>query len=91
MKKTKHAPAPTSPPATAPPSPPATAPPSPSINPDALYRWAQVRQYLPISKAAWYAGVASGRYPQSVKLGPSTTCWRGSDLLKLIQGGTGHE
>jgi predicted DNA-binding transcriptional regulator AlpA len=83
LRKTKH-PTPAALPATIPQA-------LPPINPDALYRWHQVRQYIPVSKAAWYEGVRQGRYPASVKLGPSTTCWRGSDLLKLVQEGTGHE
>lgn len=40
--------------------------------------------YLPISKAAWWKGVAEGKYPQPIKLGPKTTCWRESDVLSLI-------
>ena len=40
--------------------------------------------YLPISKAAWWKGVSEGKYPQPIKLGPKTTCWRESDILALI-------
>ena len=40
--------------------------------------------YLPISKSAWWQGVADGKYPQPIKLGPKTTCWRESDILALI-------
>ena len=40
--------------------------------------------YLPISKSAWWQGVAEGKYPQPIKLGPKTTCWRESDILALI-------
>ena len=40
--------------------------------------------YLPISKSAWWQGVAEGKYPQPIKLGPKTTCWRESDVLALI-------
>jgi prophage regulatory protein len=39
---------------------------------------------LPISRSAWWAGVASGRYPKSVKLGPRITAWRVNDLRALI-------
>jgi predicted DNA-binding transcriptional regulator AlpA len=39
---------------------------------------------FPISKSGWYAGVASGRYPKSVKLGPRTTAWRCDDIRNLI-------
>lgn len=30
---------------------------------------------IPVSKSSWWAGVASGKYPPSVKLGPRTTVW----------------
>jgi prophage regulatory protein len=39
---------------------------------------------LPIARSTWWAGVASGRYPKSVKLGPRITAWRVSDLVKLM-------
>jgi len=39
---------------------------------------------IPISKSSWWAGVKSGRYPASVKLGERTTCWRVKDILALI-------
>ena len=40
--------------------------------------------YLPISKSAWWLGVAKGRFPQPIKLGPETTCWRESDVLATM-------
>jgi len=40
--------------------------------------------YLPISKSAWWSGVAEGKYPQPIKLGPKTTCWKESDILALM-------
>lgn len=39
---------------------------------------------IPVSKSAWWAGVASGRFPKPVKLGPRTTAWRVSDIRALI-------
>jgi prophage regulatory protein len=39
---------------------------------------------IPVSKSSWWAGVKSGKYPQSVKLGPRTTAWRVSDIRALI-------
>jgi len=39
---------------------------------------------LPISRSSWWAGVASGRYPKPVKLGPRITAWRVSDLRALM-------
>lgn len=40
---------------------------------------------IPVSKSAWWAGVKTGRYPQPVKLGLRTTCWRAEDILRLIE------
>lgn len=42
---------------------------------------------IPVSKSAWWAGVAAGRYPQPVKLGPRTTAWRAEDITALIKQG----
>jgi len=39
---------------------------------------------IPVSRASWWAGVADGRYPPSVKLGPRTTAWRVQDVIDLI-------
>lgn len=30
---------------------------------------------IPVSRSAWYDGVKSGRYPQSVRLGERTVAW----------------
>ena len=57
-----------------------------TINPQALYRIARVLQYIPVSRSAWWNGVRSGRYPAPVKLGPGTTCWRGADIIAVIEG-----
>ena len=40
---------------------------------------------IPVSKSTWWAGVRSGRYPKSVKLGPRITAWRVSDIRALIE------
>ncbi|HYA41694.1 MAG TPA: AlpA family phage regulatory protein [Syntrophobacteraceae bacterium] len=40
---------------------------------------------IPVSKSTWWAGVKSGRYPQPIKLGERTTCWRVQDIRKLIE------
>jgi predicted DNA-binding transcriptional regulator AlpA len=39
---------------------------------------------LPISRSSWWSGVASGRYPKPVKLGPRITAWRVDDLRALM-------
>jgi prophage regulatory protein len=40
---------------------------------------------LPISKSAWFRGIAAGRYPKPVKLGPNTTVWREQDIRALCE------
>lgn len=42
---------------------------------------------VPVSKSSWWAGVKSGRYPQPIRLGERTTCWRVEDIRKLISVG----
>lgn len=41
---------------------------------------------IPVSKSTWWAGVASGRYPQPVRtLGVRITAWKVEDIRALIQ------
>lgn len=45
---------------------------------------------IPVKKSCWWAGVKSGRFPKSVKLGARVTVWRVEDIRALIaqaQGG----
>lgn len=42
---------------------------------------------IPVSRATWWAGVKSGRYPKPVKLGPRITAWRVEDIRSLIETG----
>jgi len=40
---------------------------------------------IPVKKSTWWAGVASGRFPKSVKLGNGRgTFWRVEDIRSLI-------
>ena len=39
---------------------------------------------LPISASSWWAGVAEGRFPKPVKLGPNITAWRWEDIQGLL-------
>lgn len=48
-------------------------------------RLAQVLTLIPVSKSAWYAGVAEGRYPRPVQLGPRTAAYRAEDIVALIE------
>lgn len=39
---------------------------------------------IPVCAASWYAGVASGRYPKGVLIGPKTRAWKVEDIKALI-------
>lgn len=39
---------------------------------------------IPVSASTWWRGVKSGRYPKPVRISESTTAWRASDVLRLI-------
>lgn len=41
---------------------------------------------IPVSRATWWNGVKTGRFPAPVKLGPRITVWRATDILALIDG-----
>lgn len=40
---------------------------------------------IPVSRSAWWEGVATGRFPQPIKLGPRTTAWRVPDIRRLYE------
>lgn len=39
---------------------------------------------IPVSESTWWSGVASGRFPASIKLGPRTTVWSVASIRALI-------
>lgn len=51
---------------------------------DALLRLPTVLSIIPVSRASWYRGIASGRYPSPVKLSDRVSAWRASDIQTLI-------
>jgi prophage regulatory protein len=64
--------------------------PPPSISDAALLRLSDIlapKGPIPVSRSAWWAGVASGRFPRPLKLGPRTTVWRASDIRALLERG----
>ncbi len=48
-------------------------------------RLKQVLELIPVSKSTWWAGVKSGKFPQSIKLGARITAWKIEDIRQLIQ------
>jgi len=43
-----------------------------------------IQPIIPVSKSTWWAGVRSGRFPKSKKLGERTTVWLESDVMDLL-------
>ncbi|MFD1558806.1 helix-turn-helix transcriptional regulator [Paraburkholderia silviterrae] len=57
------------------------------IQHDSLLRLPEVLARIPVSRATWYAGVKSGRYPPPVSLGPRCVAWKASDIQQLVTQG----
>jgi len=52
---------------------------------DRLLRLHEVLKIIPVSKAQWWKKVSEGYYPQPIKISPRVTCWRYSEVIKLVQ------
>jgi len=48
-------------------------------------RLKQVLQVIPVGRSTWWRGVKEGRFPEPIKLGPRTTCWRAEDIRNLVE------
>jgi predicted DNA-binding transcriptional regulator AlpA len=44
----------------------------------------QVLKAIPVSKSTWFRGIASGKYPPSVKIGTRASAWRVEEIRKCI-------
>jgi predicted DNA-binding transcriptional regulator AlpA len=45
----------------------------------------QILAIYPVGKSTWWAGVKTGKYPQSVKLSSRITAWRVEEIRELIK------
>lgn len=52
---------------------------------DSFLRLPAVLSLIPVSRATWYEGMKSGRFPAPVKLGARASAWRRSDIDRLIE------
>lgn len=59
--------------------------PKPAIDPEGLYRWKELSEFLPISRDFWRKRVNAKKAPQPIKLGIRCTFWRGSDVIDWLQ------
>jgi len=51
----------------------------------AYLRLPQVLKLIPVSKATWWNGCKTGRFPKPFKLGPRTTAWKVKDIIQCLQ------
>lgn len=54
------------------------------IKQPALWTSEECYSFLNIGRSSWYAGVAEGRFPKPIYLGPRMSRWRRSDVLGLV-------
>lgn len=55
-----------------------------SSKPTRLLRLGRVLELFPVSRSSWYAGIASGIYPQPVKLSARSVAWPEDVIQALI-------
>ncbi|HJA75795.1 MAG TPA: AlpA family phage regulatory protein [Candidatus Desulfovibrio gallistercoris] len=48
-------------------------------------RLSEVLKLIPLSKSAWFRGVAEGRFPRPVKLTQRASAYRASDIRDLLE------
>lgn len=61
------------------------------ISPEGLYRWAEIKGRLPVSRETWRLRVKTKTAPQPIRIGERCTAWRGADLLQWLSDPNGYE
>lgn len=56
-----------------------------SLEVQGFLRLPQVLQLIPVSKATWWNGCKSGRFPKPYKLAPRITAWKVSEIQQCLQ------
>lgn len=51
---------------------------------DRILRLPEVLRLFPVSRSAWYQGIAEGRFPAGIKLSARAVGWKKSDIDKLV-------
>lgn len=55
------------------------------VTTDSFLRLPEVLAIIPVSRATWYDGIKTGRFPAQVKLGRRVAAWRRSDIDRLVE------
>lgn len=51
---------------------------------DGFMRLNQILKIIPVSKATWWSGCKTGRFPKPYKICPRVTAWKMSDIKKCL-------
>lgn len=60
------------------------------ILPEGLYRWNEVKEFIPFSREKWRLLMIDGKVPASIKLSLTCVVWRGSDVLEWLADPVGY-
>ena len=58
---------------------------SPIEQPLGYLRLQQILKIIPVSKATWWNGCRTGKFPKPYKLGPRITAWKISDIKRCLE------
>lgn len=58
---------------------------------DGLLRLPDVLAAVGVAKSTWFAGIAAGRYPKSVRIGRRSVAWPRSAIRSLCERGVSEE
>lgn len=58
---------------------------APALPEVGFLRLSEVLKLIPLSKSAWFRGVAEGRFPRPVKLTQRASAYRASDIRDLLE------
>ena len=58
----------------------------PNENFDGFIRLKQVLEIIPVSRATWWNGCKTGRFPKPYKICPRVTVWKLSEIKVCLEG-----
>lgn len=57
----------------------------PQIDPNGLYQWKELSQFLPVSRDFWRRLVIGKKAPTPVTIGSRSKFWKGEDVIEWLQ------
>lgn len=53
---------------------------------EGLIRLKEVLKLIPVSRATWWNGCRTGKFPKAYKISPNITVWKKAEIIQLIDG-----